>query len=166
MINHLDNFISIFFFCPSWDTLDSHSIPEPLDKNVLKENNICLQFWFPLTALPWNNLVLRAFLHLGEGKWQKTSADHMIFKHPEKLHAMNFFFAFWIDEVVLLLWGPWKVYWRKMPWLPTSPWILFLILHPQWDAIITPNFPGCWKIMWSANAKVCSCPPSLWWRKI
>ena len=100
MINHLDNFISIFFFCPSWDTLDSHSIPEPLDKNVLKENNVCLQFWFRLTALPWNNLVLRTFPHLGEGKWQKTSADHMIFKHPEKLHAMN-----WISFSFLNRWG-------------------------------------------------------------
>ena len=92
-MNHLDNFISILFFCPSWDTLDSHGILEPLDKNILKENNGSLQFWFPLTGLPWNNLVPSAFLRLGEGGWEKTPvpADHIIFKHPEKLDIINFF---------------------------------------------------------------------------
>ena len=40
-----------------------------------------------------DNLVPRAFLHRGEGAREKTlvSADHMIFKNPEKLGEINVF---------------------------------------------------------------------------
>ena len=37
MIDHLDNFISVLFFRPSWNTLDSNSITEPFHIKVLSE---------------------------------------------------------------------------------------------------------------------------------